>query len=271
MQSQSDYCDKPLPFSELYAAEARHFWFRHRAAVLSTLLTQIVDPLPNGYQVLEVGCGTGFMLQMMEQVCARGVVVGSDLYAESLEFARNRVRSRLVAADVYDLPFTREFDVIGMFDVLEHLKDDQGAMRGVVSKLRPGGCLVLTVPAHQSLWSYADVAAGHYRRYTLHALSRVLGEAGLQIEYLTEFMLPIRPLMWAGRNVHALLNRFRSAPLDQRAMIQRELRVNPVTNGVLRLLLAAEAPLLRRRVKLRGGTSLLAVARVPGVPAKQAA
>lgn len=252
--------DEPS-FAALFTAEQRHFWFRHRCGVLEDVFRDLTADLADGYEVLEVGCGNGSILQVLERVCARGQVTGSELFPEGLKFARQRVRCPLVAADIYALPWASHFDVVGLFDVLEHLPEDVRALECLGAALRPGGRLVVTVPAHLALWSYADVASGHYRRYSVGGLRGVLGAAGFQVEYLTQFMAPLYPLMKAGRAVAALRNRLRKRPVDAKTMATAEFRVNPVVNAALGWALGCERPLLRSRRALPLGTSLLAVAR----------
>lgn len=247
--------------AELYAAEQRHFWFRHRCRLLERVIGQLTAGLPDGFQVLEVGCGTGSMLQVLERACHRGHVTGCEPFAEGLAYARTRVRCPVVQGDVYDLPFPTPFDVIGMFDVLEHLAEDERALRCLAKVLRPGGRLVLTVPAHQSLWSYADVASGHFRRYSAVTLRRALQGAGFEVDYVSQFMAPLYPLMRLGRAAAALCNRFRRNPVDPKTLAHREFQVSPVVNAILDFVLRFELPLLRRQVRLPVGTSLIAVAR----------
>jgi SAM-dependent methyltransferase len=247
-------------FADLYAAEEKHFWFQHRGRVLGDLFANLSAELPDGYEVLEVGCGNGKMLKVLEQVCLRGKVMGSDLFAEGLQFARQRVACPLVSANVYDLPFADRFDLVGMFDVLEHLPDDARALACLGRILRPGGRLVLTVPAHQELWSYVDVASGHYRRYSRIGLERALHAAGFAIDYLTLFMAPLAPLMMLGRRAATLRNKFRARPADETALALAEFHVNPLVNALITGLLRCEQPLLNRRMRIPLGTSLLAVA-----------
>jgi SAM-dependent methyltransferase len=220
--------------------------------------------LPNGYRVLEVGCGNGNVLRVLEQVCDRGEVIGLDLFAERLRYARQRVRCQLVQADIYDWPFHSPFNLIGMFDVLEHLPDDRQVLRQLHQALAPGGCLVLTVPAHRGLWSYSDVFAQHYRRYAPADLSQALGECGFVVEYLTQFMMVLYPLMWLGRRLAAWIQPCAEGARD-RDLFLRELRIVPVFNGMLTWLLAWEAGRIARQKRLPLGTSLLAIARKPGL------
>jgi SAM-dependent methyltransferase len=259
-------------FAELFAAEDRHFWFRGRNRVIAAAVRRAVAGFSPGYRVLEVGCGTGYVLRMLERECRGAEVIGSELSDVGVEFARKRVRCPVVRADVYNLPFPDPFHLVGMFDVLEHLEDDAGALRGLRAGTAPGGRLVLTVPAYMALWSHTDEAGGHYRRYTPRTLRRVLADAGWEAERVTPFMLPLAPVMWAGRKLAAVANRLRSRRQTGQQLAVNELRPVPVFNGVMGALLALEAPLVRWG-RLPFGTSLLAVARNPAAaaPARAAA
>jgi SAM-dependent methyltransferase len=254
---------EPLDFAELFAAEDRHFWFRSRNRIIATVLRQLTSKLEPGYRVLELGCGTGYVLRELERVCQRGEVVGMDLFEEGLRFARSRVQCRVAQADIYHLAGERPYHVIGMFDVLEHLPDDRGALRNIHSLLVPGGQVVLTVPAHASLWSYADDYAQHYRRYAPRELAETLITAGFVVEYRTQFMMPLFPLMWLARRLAFWKSRAGrpAAPPSPRELFLKELRIVPVLNTVLYHLLSWERFLIGGRCTLPLGTSLLAVAR----------
>ena len=166
-------------------------------------MDQLTRPLPPGYRVLEVGCGTGNVLRMLERHCRRGTVVGMDLFAEGLHYARQRTACGLVQGDVRTPPFGAAFDLIGLFDVLEHLPDDRQILADLHRMLVPGGHLLVTVPAHRALWSYFDEAAHHCRRYAAPDLRRKLVAAGYRVDYLTQYMAALFPLVWLGRRLAA--------------------------------------------------------------------
>lgn len=250
----------PSFYASLFAIEEKHFWFRARNRVIATVVSRVTSRLAPGYRVLEVGCGTGSVLHVLESTCTRGSVLAMDLLPEGLRYAHRRTRCPLVQGDIHRAPFRVSFDVIGAFDVIEHLSDDARPLADMRSLLKPGGALVVTVPAAPSLWSYFDDAAGHFRRYTRSSLVCALEGAGLEVEYATPFMTAIFPLVWLGRRLAALSSRERARAHD---LTEAELRITPLVNEVLARVLSQEARLIERGRVLPVGTSLLAIARRP--------
>jgi 2-polyprenyl-3-methyl-5-hydroxy-6-metoxy-1,4-benzoquinol methylase len=248
----------PSYFTPLFAIEDRHFWFRARNRVISILARQIKGDLEPGCRVLEVGCGTGSVLRVLEQVFSPGAVVGMDLFIEGLRYAQRRAACSLVQGDIHAPPFQGQFDMIGCFDVLEHLPNDVQVLHDLRAMLAEHGALLLTVPAHKSLWSYFDEASHHCRRYGMAELEAKLAASGYRIEYMTQFMACIFPVVWLGRRLARLAAR---RGLSSDRLAANELRVTPIINDIASLLLAPEARLIARRRRLPVGTSLLAVAR----------
>ena len=255
----------PVYFSPLFEIEARHFWFRARNKMIGSLIEDETRHYPEGYSVLEIGCGTGNVLQLLEKVCRNGCVIGMDLFYEALTFARQRVSCSLVRGDLHASPFAAQFQIVGMFDVLEHLSDDRAVLRDVYAMLAPGGLLFLTVPANPSLWSYFDEASHHARRYLLADLNQKLLETGFQIEQISYYMVSILPLVWAERKLQGK-NPPKNVDSEQAAhdMTVNELKIIPGINEILGWLLATETWCLKRKIRLPAGTSLMALARKPG-------
>lgn len=252
----------PSYFAPLFAVEDRHFWFRARNRVIATLVSQVTADLPPGFRILEVGCGTGNTLRVLQQACPRSIVVGMDLFAEGLHYARQRTSCPLVQGDLHAPPFEAQFELIGLFDVLEHLPDDLQVLRDLRPLLAREGVLLLTVPAHQSLWSYFDQASRHCRRYEPVELESKLIRAGYQVEYITQYMASIFPLVWLERRLASLVDQHLAGGAGRtHDLAARELRIMPVVNDLLALLLAQEARLIARRRRLPIGTSLLVIAR----------
>ncbi len=251
----------PAYFAPLAGIEDRHFWFRSRNRVIEGLVRQIESELRPGYRILEVGCGTGNVLRVLRRVCTRGMTVGMDLFAGGMPFARQRTDAELIRGDVHAPPFGARFELVGLFDVLEHLPDDVEALSALRVLLRPGGRLILTVPAHASLWSYFDEASRHARRYDESDLIRKLTEAGFEIEYWSNYMMILFPLLWAGRRWASLNNRRSPGEGRIRELANAELRIIPGINELLALALTLELQIIGRRRQLPMGTSLLAIAR----------
>lgn len=254
--TESDYYD-PSFYEALFAIEDQHFWFQARNRIIETLVRQIVEDWEPGYRVLEVGCGTGAVLQTLEKTCHPNAVIGMDLFGEVLQFARRRTSCELMQADLNQVSFETPFNLIGTFDVLEHIPDDLRALRDIHRLLAPDGVLLLTVPAHTTLWSYFDEASRHQRRYSRAELETRLNDAGFQIEYITQFMALLFPLMWIGRRLAARRPKKSSA----HDLAADDLRIMPGVNGFLKFLLSQEAHLIGRRYHLPIGTSWIALAR----------
>ena len=238
----------PEFFAKLADVESRHFWFRTRNQVITGLTRQFAKDWSDGYRVLEVGCGTGNVLQALEKACSRGVVVGMDLFAEGLAFARKRTSCGLVQGDVERPGFGVPFDVIGAFDVIEHLPNDLRILRSLHAMLRPAGVLLVTVPAYQSLWSYFDEASHHCRRYDPVDLRQKLNQAGFEVEFLSPFMASVYPLMWLVRRIGKLRRQGKTPSAESDLLLTlQELRIVPVLNGLLAFVLRQEARLIEAR------------------------
>ncbi len=251
-------------FGPLYAVENKHFWFRSRNLIISRLVQQLAREFQAGAQVLEIGCGTGNTLAVLNREWTKGPVTGVDLFYDGLKFARQRVDCRFVQGDINELPFPAgTFDLICLFDVLEHLPADTEILRSLHDLLTPNGLLMLTVPAHMSLWSYFDEASKHCRRYEVGELETKLTQTGFHIDYLTHYMASIYPLVKVGRWLASAGRRQKTTRTDEQArdLAFRELKIVPVVNELLTALLSQETRFMMRRRKLPIGTSLLAIAR----------
>lgn len=249
---------------DLFAVEDRHFWFRARNRIVAAMAAKYTGQLPAGFYVLEVGCGNGSVTRVLQDTCATGNVIGADLFFEGLVNASSRGVRMLVQADMSRFPFRSGFSLAGMFDVLEHIPDDCGALRSIYNALSPGGRLLLSVPAHQSLWSYFDEVSCHCRRYELEGLRSKCIDAGFQIEYATEFMSFLYPLMKTQRRWKDFMRKKTGKSPEETA--EGYLSINPLVNAVLDRVGRAETFLIGRGVRLPFGTSIFLVARKPVAP-----
>jgi SAM-dependent methyltransferase len=242
----------PHYFGTLPQVEQKHFWFLHRREVILDALRRHVPDLARR-PLLDLGCGSG---GLMAYLGPEGVplAAGCDAYVEGLLLARRRVDVPLVLVDLGRLPPLGPGQaMIGLFDVLEHLDDDRGVLRWLASVLEPGGVLVLTVPAHPFLFDEMDELAHHRRRYRRDELREKLEAAGFEVGVVAHFMGVLLPLLVLVRLLGRLL------PARPRARRDLELRVVPVVNPLLRLLLRIERWVCRR-TPLPFGTSLIAIA-----------
>jgi SAM-dependent methyltransferase len=249
----------PSFFEQIAHAEDRHFWFRGRDRLIFRLCGKISSQLKPGALVLEVGCGTGNILRVLRRAFPDGLVVGLELWFAGLRFAQKRSPGLLVQGDVRNCPFGKQFDLIGMFDVLEHIPEERETLLSLRELLAPGGFLVLTVPAHQYLWSYFDEAAQHCRRYAAKEIQEKLVHAGFQVDFISQSMACIFPLVWAFRKLREL--RRQGNPGTAKTLTSEEFRLVPVVNTVLTACLNLEAWWLSRGHHLPMGTSLVVVCR----------
>lgn len=237
-------------FADLAALEEGHFWFRARNRLIQGALARF---FPAARSFLEVGCGTGYVLAGLAQRFPALQLSGSEYFAAGLPFAATRVpRATLYQMDARALPFVDEFDVIGAFDVLEHIRDDDAALRALAGAVRPGGGLILTVPQHRWLWSATDAYACHERRYERRVMLDKLRAAGLRIDYATSFVSLLLPAM--------VLSRQRTDAAGEGHDPLAELRLSPAMNGLCSAVMGAEYGLLRCGMRLPLGGSLLVVA-----------
>lgn len=266
MPSRVEY--DPTCYASLAVAEEHHFWFRARNHLIATLAAQVVRSFRPGYRVLEVGCGTGNVLRALKDTCGDGTVIGMDLFEDGLRHARARLPdTALVRGDVFHPPFSKRFELIGLFDVLEHLDDDLRVLGSVRDLLADDGTLMLTVPAGPELWSYADVVAKHARRYDAADLKAKLQMTGFEVQYISPFMASLYPVLWAGRRAASFRDRRAADDPDRsKELFDHELKINPMASTAFGWAVEQELRWLRRRKRLPFGTSLVAIAGRGSIP-----
>lgn len=225
------------------------------------LLLPEIHKFPNGYRVLEAGCGSGGVLRTHVEVCSTGTVVGMDLHREGLRIASLRTASPLVQADLQRGPFDTVFDVVGLFDVLEHFPQDEEVLEAMRGLLRDEGLLLLTVPAHRFLWSYFDRASHHARRYEVEELEAKLERARFRMEFLSPCMATIFPRLWLVRRLAGTMWMGRGEPADESVLVENQFRVVPLLNALLVASLHWESSRPAKRRRLPFGTSIVALAR----------
>lgn len=243
----------PDNFSQLAEVEGDSFWFNGRNRIIIWTMKKY---FPKAVDFLEIGCGTGFVLTALSKEIPSLKLSGSELFLEGLAYASKRLPSaNLFQLNALDIPFENSFDVIGAFDVLEHIEDDNRVLSQMYKAVRPGGGIMLTVPQHMFLWSQSDTLAHHCRRYSLAELEAKVRQAGFSIVTYTSFVSLLLPLMFASR--------LRQKLFPSEYNVLSELRVKGLTGLILEAVLKLELAMIMKGVSFPYGGSLLMVAKRP--------
>jgi len=238
-------------YHELAQLEARNFWFRSRNRLIAWALKRYFGAARN---FLEIGCGTGYVLSGVAEALPALRLSGSEVSSSGLVHAAKRVpQAQLMQMDARNIPFVEEFDVIGAFDVVEHIEDDGQVLRQICRALATNAGVLLTVPQHPFLWSEYDVRAHHVRRYRARELKEKVMGAGFEIIRITSFVSLLLPFMMLSR----LLRRVPERDYDPFA----EFRLSSPANAMLEKILGLERGLIASGISFPLGGSLLLVAR----------
>ena len=241
----------PETFSLMASHEEHHWWFVGRRAVIDALLDRL--PLEASSEVLEAGCGTGGNLYMLAR---RGRVSAFEPSVVARDIASRKAQHAVVVdGELPDrLPFEAgSFDLVVALDVLEHIERDQEALVSLASMARPGGYILVTVPAHPILWGAHDQRLHHIRRYRRRELRRLCAATGCDIRFLTAFNTVLSPIAVTLRLME------RISPIS----FGNQERMPPsLVNRALSWLFALEGPFVRR-LPLPFGVSYAAVLQRP--------
>ncbi len=241
----------PEAFERLFGIESNHFWFKSRNQLLLWALEKY---FPHAESFLEIGCGTGYVLSGIQAKFPRLHIWGSDIFSKGLSFAQQRLSSvSLLQMDARRIPFESEFDIVGAFDVLEHIDEDVFVLQQMLQATKPGGGVIITVPQHPFLWSVVDERSFHKRRYTRIELEKKVTEAGLRIVHVTSFVSLLLPLMLISR-----IRRERSRKEFDPAV---EARIGGMANTILKSILTVERVCIKRGFTFPVGGSLLMIAK----------
>lgn len=237
-------------FTHMAATESTHWWFVGRRAVIDAILEGMA--LPASGEILEAGCGTGGNLATLAR---HGRIAAFEPHIDALSFARSRHpdidirQGALPGALPYD---GASFDLVAALDVLEHVDVDKEAARALVELVRPGGWLLVTVPAHQALWGSHDRRLHHQRRYGRAQLLRLFQDSDVDLIRSTPFNFVLSPI--------ALVYRVAERTLGLDLGNQERIPWGPI-NAVFGGLFRAESALIRRELPIPFGLSYAAIFR----------
>jgi SAM-dependent methyltransferase len=233
-------------YQQMAELDDRHWWYRARRRILAELIRREAK-LPAQARILEIGCGTGHNLSMLGGF---GHVDGLELDDEAAALSEKRLGRKVLRSPLPELVGVRKkYDLIGTFDVIEHIDDDSAALAAIATKLKPGGKVIMTVPAHPWMWTAHDVANHHKRRYSKRALRKLVEGSPMRLEKIGYFNSLLFPLAVAERAVSKL-----------RGKNDGDVSLPPAPlNAALEAVFAAERYLVGR-LPLPPGLSLFAVA-----------
>jgi SAM-dependent methyltransferase len=238
-------------FSELARLEDGNFWFQSRNKLI---LWSLGEYCRNFQSLLEIGCGTGYVLSGISKLFPNATLHGSEIFTAGLGFAAAKLPLvNFMQMDGRNIPFDEEFDVIGAFDVLEHIEEDERTLEQMHAALKPRGIMLITVPQHAWLWSPIDEYACHVRRYTASNLHKKIENAGFEIVRSTSFITTLLPAMMISRFFQ---KKFQDKTFDPSS----ELKINPFINYFFNKILNFELYMIRKGIDFPMGGSRLVVA-----------
>lgn len=238
-----------------FSIEDSSFWFGHR----NRCILEAIRLFPPPGALFDVGGGNGYVARAIQESGLEVVLVEPGL--AGVRNASKRGIRKVVHATMEDAGVLAEtLPAVGLFDVVEHVQDDAGFLREVNRLMVPGGRVYVTVPAHQWLWSDEDTLAGHWRRYTVRTLRRLLENAGYTVEFATCFFgfLPL-PILFR-RVVPYRLGLARKQDAGDAIRSCHE-PGSPLTRRILRMLTRRDLSRITELRPVRMGGSCLAVAR----------
>jgi len=234
-------------FAKISKFEPKHWWFISRLEILIWAFQKKLSPFSS---FLEVGCGTGFILKNLNSRFPLKQLAGVEYYQEALQIARqNNPTLHIAKKDALKMTDRNKWDIIGAFDVLEHIEQDTKVLTNFKRALKSKGKIILTVPQHSWLWSKSDENAFHVRRYSQKDLRRKMLHAGFQVEYQTSFCALLLPLMWM---VRILKKNVDENPLA-------EFQISSFLNRILLKIMFFENLLIRLGCSFPAGGSLLLI------------
>ena len=238
----------------LFQCENKCFWFPERNKLLIWAMKKYF-PLTQSF--LEIGCGTGYVLSGLSLTFPGIKYTGADIFTSGLKFASSRVpQAEFIQMDARSIPFNNEFDVIGAFDMIEHVDEDEQVLSQMYKALRHGGGIIVTVPQHEWLWSAADDQGFHKRRYTRAILGEKVTKSGFEVIRMISFMSILLPVI--------ILLRWRYLFYSKTTIeksVKEEIKINSVLNYLFGVICKLETQMIKSGFSFPAGGSLLCIAK----------
>lgn len=242
-----------------FQVEDHSFWFKFRNIIINEIFESYVLRSRKAVRILDLGGGNGFVARNFEKMGHEVHLVEPGVGALN---ARSRGLKNIYMCSVEDIPASLMFDIIGLFDVVEHISSPVDFLKSAGKHLNEEGRLLITVPAYQFLFSQEDVVAGHYRRYTLMSLKVELERAGFEVCYSSYFFtVLILPILF----FRSIPYRLRGHESPQSKPVSVDAKRDLVRKGILGVLieraLEIEQWFIRKWGRLPFGSSLIIVAK----------
>ena len=244
-------------FNTLIDMQSKHFWYRGRHRFILRELLRF-EP-KSKLMLIDLGGGCGGWVSYLKKKLSNRIekIALADSSRVALLEAKKCIDDRveLYQVDLMSLEWDEEWDVAFLLDVIEHCPDDGAIIRQALKALKPGGKLIVTVPALKYFWSYNDVHAKHLRRYSKKDFHRLADDEGLILRDVRYFMFFLSPLLWLSRKV----NKRNISEQKLQKAIEREHKSPPaILNWLLTIIFSAETP-IGHNIQFPWGTSLLGV------------
>ncbi|MFW6143683.1 MAG: class I SAM-dependent methyltransferase [Patescibacteria group bacterium] len=235
---------------KLYKLENTYWWHIGRKSIVKTMIDKYCQK-KSGIEILDIGCGTGQILQMLSQF---GKAVGIDKDKKAIYFCQKRGLDTVKQGRAEQLPFEEnQFDLITVLDVLEHIKEDKKTLKEIVRVLKPKGKALITVPAAKYLWSSHDEALDHKRRYNRKEIKQKIERtSNLKIKKLSYAVTFLFPAIYLFRKLQLLIGKEK---LPQSSYVLLPKWLNSGFVAILKL-----ESFLLKYVNLPFGATLIAVA-----------
>lgn len=241
---------KKSEYATMAEREQTYWWHIGRLKIIETYIKR-AQAGRRKLKIMNIGCGTGGTIDMLQSF---GVVDNVDISEEAIKFMRKRGYKRLTKVEGIKLPFKdRTYDLVGAFDVLEHIEDQTGALKEWKRILKDDGAIVVTVPAYQWLWTDHDVSLHHKRRYTTKRLAEAAAEAGLKPEKKSYAIVFSLPLVVGFRFLNKVLGRKADSETSY-------VNIPNWANNAFTKMLYGEAK-LHKKIKFPFGTSVVSILR----------
>jgi len=238
--------------------ENNFFWIKSRSRILQQLVQQYIKFLPNK-KFLEIGCHTGLFINKLA-IDKSLNITGSEIYFKGISYIKKMPNIEIIQYDVTQGVLPEKYDMVGSFDVLEHIDNDTDAMCNIYHMLNNNGYFILTVPQYMFLWSKHDEINKHKRRYSKQELLEKLKLQGFDIVFCSSFFFTLFPLMLISRLVDRCSRKEKTSNSNLKNIINFPLWVNWLFDKIMRI----DETLISAGISLPFGGSLLVIAQKKG-------